>query len=78
MHSHVNEQVTWIVSGKVEVLSGGKTFIVAGGEIIIFPTITPHQLRFLEDTIDVDFFLPARQDWIGGNDTYFEKQAIVD
>jgi len=28
---------------------------------------------FLEDTIDIDVFTPARRDWAGGTATYYSK-----
>jgi quercetin dioxygenase-like cupin family protein len=66
IHHHLNEQVTWIVSGRCEVFSQGKKFEAAAGTIMIIPPNVPHEFVCPEDTIDIDFFSPARQDWADG------------
>ena len=73
-HHHVNEQLTYIVKGKVRVHSGGKEFIVSAGEVILFPSNLPHRFEALEDTIDIDTFSPPRKDWIEGTANYFTKK----
>lgn len=73
LHHHPNEQISWIVSGRVEVLSNGKRFEVGAGEFIVFPPNVPHEFRALEDTVNIDFFAPARQDWMDGDDRYLPK-----
>jgi quercetin dioxygenase-like cupin family protein len=66
LHHHINEQVTWIVSGRCEVFSQGKRFEAKAGTILVIPPNVPHEFRCPEDTIDIDFFSPARQDWADG------------
>jgi quercetin dioxygenase-like cupin family protein len=61
---HQSEQITWITKGSVKVLSQGKEFIVKAGGVIIIPPNVPHEFTALEDTIDIDFFSPEREDWI--------------
>ncbi|OAI48556.1 hypothetical protein AYO45_01055 [Gammaproteobacteria bacterium SCGC AG-212-F23] len=73
MHHHVNEQITWIVSGAVNVYSQGKVFVVKAGDVIIIPSNVPHRFVALEDTIDIDYFTPARQDWIDNTAAYIKK-----
>jgi quercetin dioxygenase-like cupin family protein len=76
LHHHVNEQITWITAGSVEVFSQGKRFIVRAGEVIVFPANVPHEFRSLEDgTVDIDIFTPARQDWIDGTASYIKPGA---
>ena len=71
LHHQPHEQVTWIVSGAVEVFSQGKRYTVRAGEVIIFPPNVPHEFHALEEgTVNVDFFTPPRQDWIDGNGSY--------
>jgi len=67
MHFHPNEQITWITKGSVQVHSQGKEFIVKAGEILIIPPYVPHEFYALEDTIDIDFFSPVREDWFSNN-----------
>lgn len=69
-HTHANEQVTYIQTGRVRVLAEGKEFIVGPGETLIIPPYVEHSFEALEDTVDIDFFAPAREDWISGRDAY--------
>lgn len=73
LHHHVNEQITWITKGSVKVFSQGREYIVKAGEVIVFPANVPHHFFALEDTIDIDFFTPARQDWIDEKAAYLKK-----
>jgi quercetin dioxygenase-like cupin family protein len=66
LHHHSNEQITWITEGRCEVYSQGKKFEMTAGMIMIIPPNTPHEFVCTEDTIDIDFFAPQRQDWIDG------------
>jgi quercetin dioxygenase-like cupin family protein len=66
LHHHSNEQITWITEGRCEVYSQGKKFEMTAGMILIIPPNTPHEFVCTEDTIDIDFFAPQRQDWIDG------------
>jgi quercetin dioxygenase-like cupin family protein len=66
IHHHANEQITWIVSGRCDVYSQGKKFEMTAGSILVIPPNVPHEFHCTEDTIDIDFFAPQRQDWIDG------------
>lgn len=66
LHHHVNEQMTWIISGRAEVFSGGQTHALRAGEIMVFAPNVEHAFNILEDTVAIDLFSPARQDWIVG------------
>ena len=70
LHIHPNEQITWITQGSVRVLSQGKEFIVRAGGVLIIPPNVPHEFLALEDTIDIDFFTPAREDWLNNTASY--------
>ncbi|MFT3741549.1 MAG: cupin domain-containing protein [Gammaproteobacteria bacterium] len=73
LHHHVNEQITWITEGSVRVYSQGKEYTVKAGEVIIFPPHVPHEFLALEDTIDIDFFTPVREDWITQSASYLHS-----
>lgn len=73
LHHHVNEQITWITQSSVRVYSQGKEFIVKAGEVIVFPPHVPHEFLALEDTIDIDFFTPVREDWINQSASYLQN-----
>ncbi|GGF85613.1 hypothetical protein GCM10007301_51870 [Azorhizobium oxalatiphilum] len=66
LHHHSYEQITWIIEGRCEVYSQGKKFIMAAGTVLVIPPNVPHEFICTEDTIDIDFFAPARQDWLDG------------
>lgn len=67
-HQHPNEQITYIMSGKVKIktiIDGKVEFvIVSGGEVIVFPENIPHEFWALEKTVDLDVHVPVRQDWL--------------
>lgn len=71
-HIHKNEQITWITKGSVKVLSQGKEYIVKAGGVFIIPPFVPHEFTALEDTIDMDFFTPVREDWLNGTAGYIQ------
>ena len=64
MHSHDNEQITYVLEGalRFRIGDGGPDgLVVRTGE---------------EDTIDVDVFTPPRQDWLDGTDSYL-RDAVT-
>ena len=76
-HDHVNEQITYILSGALRFWIGehadrpGDTFVdVRAGEVLVIPSLVRHRAEALEDTLDVDIFNPPRQDWIDKSDDY--------
>lgn len=71
-HLHKNEQITWITKGSVKVVSQGKEYIVKAGGVFIIPPFVPHEFTALEDTIDMDFFTPVREDWLNGTAGYIQ------
>ncbi len=70
MHSHSNEQVSLIESGALRFTVEGKEVIVRAGELLCTPPNVPHMAVALEDTINIDFFVPPRQDWLDKTDSY--------
>jgi quercetin dioxygenase-like cupin family protein len=78
LHSHHNEQITYILEGKLRFTlgdggAGGETVDVAAGEVLTIPAHVPHMAEALEDTLDVDVFHPPRQDWLDGSDAYLRE-----
>ncbi|HYV97886.1 MAG TPA: cupin domain-containing protein [Gemmatimonadaceae bacterium] len=79
-HHHMNEQVTYIVSGCLRFWIGehatnpGNEYIdIHAGEVLLIPSNVPHRAEALEDTLDVDVFNPPRADWLDGSDAYLRK-----
>ena len=69
-HTHENEQITYILEGKLRFTLGDETIDVGAGEVLTIPPNVPHAAEALEDTLDVDVFTPPREDWLSGTDAY--------
>ncbi len=76
LHFHPNEQITWITKGTVRVNSQGKEFTVKAGQVFIIPPYVPHEFHALEDTIDIDYFTPVRNDWLTGDSPAYIQQSV--
>jgi quercetin dioxygenase-like cupin family protein len=72
-HSHLNEQFTYIVSGALTLIFDDGRVTLRGGELLIIPPHVPHSAEALEDTLDMDIFVPRREDWINKTDAYLRK-----
>jgi quercetin dioxygenase-like cupin family protein len=73
LHSHENEQITYIVEGALKFVLPDGEVTVRAGEILVIPANVPHSAEALEDTVDLDVFCPPRADWISGTDAYLRK-----
>ena len=76
MHSHDNEQITYVLEGALQFRigdDGPQDLVVRSGEVLHLPSNVPHEAVALEDTIDVDVFTPPRQDWLDGTDSYLRS-----
>jgi quercetin dioxygenase-like cupin family protein len=69
-HSHLNEQLTYILDGALRFRIDGQEVVVRAGEVLCIPAHMPHQAEALEDTVDLDVFTPPRADWINKTDQY--------
>jgi unsaturated pyranuronate lyase len=76
LHSHHNEQVTYILDGALKFWIDGKEIVVNAGEVLTIPRNMPHKAEALMDTVDLDVFNPPRADWLNKADNYLrgEKQ----
>ena len=74
LHSHHNEQVTYILDGALKFAIDGKEITVRTGEVLCIPPHVPHEAFALEDTVDLDIFNPPRQDWIDRDDAYLRRE----
>jgi Uncharacterized conserved protein, contains double-stranded beta-helix domain len=72
-HSHVHEQLSMVESGKLLFVVAGKEFVLGPGDVMPLAPHVPHWVEALEDTVAVDVFSPAREDWIRGDDAYLRK-----
>lgn len=75
-HAHENEQLTYILEGKLRFWLGedeSEVVDVGAGEVLHLPSWLPHKAEALEPTLDVDVFCPPRQDWLDGSDAYLRQ-----
>lgn len=70
LHQHHNEQLTYILEGALKFAIDGKEIVVHAGEVLCIPPNMPHEAWALEETVDLDIFMPPREDWLAGNDAY--------
>ncbi len=70
LHSHHNEQFTYILEGALKFWVDGKVIVVNAGEVLTIPPHMPHKAEALVDTVDLDVFNPPRADWINKTDQY--------
>ncbi|RNC80714.1 MAG: cupin domain-containing protein [Phycisphaera sp.] len=66
-HSHDNEQIAVVLSGKVRFLLGAAgsddeyTETLTAGQTIVFPSNVPHGAEAIEDTLILDIFSPPSE-----------------
>ncbi len=73
VHSHVNEQITMVESGRLRFVVDGKESVLGPGDVLPLAPNVPHMVEALEDSVAVDLFSPVREDWIRGDDSYLRK-----
>jgi len=65
-HSHANEQIVWMLKGKMEFRFGDEQRVCGPGDVVVIPGGTEHEAWFHEDTEVIDFFAPPRDDFLLG------------
>jgi quercetin dioxygenase-like cupin family protein len=72
-HSHVHEQVAYVLEGALKFRVDGREIIVRAGEMLCIPPDMPHEAEAVEDTVDLDIFHPPREDWLNKTDQYLRR-----
>lgn len=62
-HSHVHEQITYIIEGQLDMIIGGKSHSLAAGMYHVIPSNTLHSAIAVTDCKLIDVFNPAREDY---------------
>lgn len=73
MHSHVHEQVTQVISGKMHFVFGedrAKEQVLGPGDVVVIPSNLPHEATAIGDVEEMDMWTPRRDDWLDGSDDY--------
>jgi quercetin dioxygenase-like cupin family protein len=74
-HQHRHEQITNLVEGALHFQLDGREMTVRAGEVVCIPPHAPHEVVALEDSVVLEVFNPAREDWLQGNDAYLRSQS---
>jgi quercetin dioxygenase-like cupin family protein len=62
-HSHMNDQVGYIVFGRLEMTIGGQTKVLYPGDSYAIPGGVVHMAHAVVDTLAIDVFSPPRNDY---------------
>ncbi len=73
-HSHANEQIAMVQSGRIMFNLDGVESTVGAGETVRIPPNVPHFVDVLEDCVVFDLFSPRREDWLRGDDAYLRTK----
>ena len=75
LHSHPNEEFLVVTAGALKFDFTDREILVRTGELLLIPMNTPHSVQALEDSEFLDFFTPAREDWLHREDYYLRRPA---
>ena len=65
-HQHPNEQIFWMLKGKMEFRLGDERRTCGPGDVAVIPGGVEHEAWFPEDTEVIDIFAPPREDFLTG------------
>jgi unsaturated pyranuronate lyase len=72
-HSHRSEQYTMVIEGALKLIFDDGEVVLRPGDVLVIPAHVAHAAEALEDTVDIDFFAPRREDWVRKDDSYLRK-----
>jgi quercetin dioxygenase-like cupin family protein len=62
-HHHLNEQISHMLEGELEMMIGGERFLLTSGTVLVIPPGVPHSARALADCKMIDSFSPVREEY---------------
>ena len=63
MHQHVQEQITYILEGELDMVIGGQPCLLTAGMYHVIPSNTLHSAIAKTDCKVIDSFSPVREDY---------------
>lgn len=64
-HTHLHEQMTLVVKGRVKFFISGEEYIVSAGSVLHFPPHILHGATMMdEEVVLIDIFSPIREDFL--------------
>lgn len=76
LHSHVHEQITQVISGRMRFWFGADKSQVeeyGPGDLVVIPSNLPHEALAISDVEEMDMWSPRRDDWLDGTDDYLRR-----
>ena len=65
LHSHPHEQMSYVVSGEIDLILGNEMTRLGAGDIFWVPPNVPHGIQLLTEHVRlVDTFTPIRKDFL--------------
>jgi len=62
-HSHLHEQITYVVEGELSMEAEGQSHVLRAGDSLLFPPNVEHGGTALKRTLVLDIFSPPREDY---------------
>lgn len=69
-HSHENEQITNLETGRLRFQFDDRDVIIEAGQSVAIAPNEAHLVEALEESVALDLFAPIREDWVRGDDAY--------
>ena len=59
-HNHPDEEMVYVVEGRIRVFSGGNEVELGAGELVVFPAYVDHHYEAIVDSMTIEVFGPGR------------------
>ena len=59
-HNHPDEEMVYVVEGRIRVFSGGSEVELGAGELVVFPAYVDHHYEAIVDSMTIEVFGPGR------------------
>ena len=67
LHKHPNEQSGYVISGKYRIMFGNNDQEIGPGDSYSIPRDVEHRIEIIDPGEVLDFFSPARKDYLSGD-----------
>ena len=59
-HNHPDEEIVFVLDGRIKVFSGGNEVELGAGELVVFPAYVDHHYEAVVDSVTIEVFGPGR------------------
>ncbi|MEI6106300.1 MAG: cupin domain-containing protein [Opitutae bacterium] len=63
LHAHPHEQITYVLSGRLQFTVGHETAVLGAGMVVLIPGGVSHGAKVLTTARVIDVFTPVRDDY---------------